>query len=306
MKPFQTIFLFLLTLAAVVFLVIAERPDRPRTDDVSGDLFLPDLAASHVARIEIAQLLDGATLERDGEGWRVTAVPEPRMHPADARRAEAALRELGSLRTGVLVSENPEHRSRYQVDAAGLRVRLLRADGTALAELVVGRNGPAPGSTYLRREGEDRVFLVDRPLAWLLSPAASDWRDRTLWSLDPAHIRSIELRGARGSVQLLRGDDGAWRAAPEGAIEDGAIPALVARLAEVKAEDVQDEGAATDAALVLRIAVAMDDGTVRRLAVGPADEKGRHQASLEGRAETYFFSEKAIASLAPPPAPAAK
>lgn len=170
---------------------IAERPNEPRVSDTSVQYFIPEFDRANVARVEIEQFLDGAELRRDGKNWlvaeRVTpakaellaregaTAPEPVWKPADHTRVMSALSSFGGLEEGLSVSANPENQRLYQVDRAGVAVRGFDAQGKAIFDVVVGRNGPDLVGTYMRRAGEDRVWLVNRPIVGAFSPVASDW-----------------------------------------------------------------------------------------------------------------------------------
>jgi Domain of unknown function (DUF4340) len=190
-RPFIWL-LIVLAVAGAIF--VLARPDRPRVDTASEAMLIQDFASERVARVEIAQLLDGAVLAREPDGWLVAELPtamrrellvkEGRPLPpeewrrADGTRVASALGSFGGLSEGVVVSENPEKRSLYQVDATGLAVRLIDADGKTVADLVIGKSGPDFGSSYVRRADENAVRLIDRLLVGVFSPVASDWLER--------------------------------------------------------------------------------------------------------------------------------
>ena len=179
-------------IAAATF--IAERPDEPRISDTSARVFVPGYDTADVARVEIEQLLDGAELRRDGDAWQVAGrttpmkaellakegagAPAQEWKPADHTRVMSALGSLSGLEEGLSVSANPENQRLYQVDRAGVAVRGYDAQGKLLFDIVIGRNGPDLMGTYVRRAGEDRVWLVNRPIVGAFSPVASDWETR--------------------------------------------------------------------------------------------------------------------------------
>ncbi|MFA4973222.1 MAG: DUF4340 domain-containing protein [bacterium] len=184
------IYLAIAVAAAIVVLFI-ENPDMPRVDDASRDTFIPEFDSALVARIEVTQLLEAAALEREGEDWKVTErispmkkelyekegkdLPEEEWKPAERARVSHALGGFGGLNKGIVVSQNPDNQELFQVKNTGVNVLLLDKGGDEIAEVVIGKNGPDYGSTYVRRSNEDKVYLVDRALVGLFSPVASDW-----------------------------------------------------------------------------------------------------------------------------------
>jgi len=188
----------LLYLAAAVIVVavvyLVERPEEQRIDDSSYDYLVDDFDVERIDRFEVRQLLDGAAIKRGDKGWLVSdlateakkellategrELPEEIWHPADSLRVEAALSRFGGLQEGLLVSDNAQNRSAYRVDASGVAVRAMDSSGKELFDLVIGKNGPDLVGTYVRRAGEDDVWLVGRPLVGVFSPRAADWEAR--------------------------------------------------------------------------------------------------------------------------------
>lgn len=145
------------------------RRDRPRE---RGPL-LPGLRPQDVQAVRIATAGGAAVrLERAGAAW---AVGETRR-AADGPGILRLLETLTALEEGALASDNPAKRGLYEVDAGkGIAVRLEGEGGKVLAEFTVGKTGPDFASSYLRREGEDRVWLVSRDLRLEFSRPESAW-----------------------------------------------------------------------------------------------------------------------------------
>ena len=185
----------LIYLAAAVIVVavvyFVERPSEPRIDDSSYDYLVDDFDVDRIDRFEVRQLQGGAAIRRGEKGWLVSdlateakkeltakegrEIPEESWRPADSLRVEAALSRFGGLQEGLLVSDNADNRPAYRVDASGVAVRALDPSGKELFDLVIGKNGPDLIGTYVRRAGEDDVWLVGRPLFGVCSPRAADW-----------------------------------------------------------------------------------------------------------------------------------
>ena len=118
-------------------------------------------------------MLKQKLLEQEGR-----SLPEEGWTRADSTRVSAALGSFGGLPSGLVVSDNPDKRSLYQVDAIGLNVKLVDKAGAPILDVVIGKNGPDMMSTYIRRSSEDKVYLVRRPLMGAFSPVAKDWYSR--------------------------------------------------------------------------------------------------------------------------------
>lgn len=178
-----------LVVAGVVF--ILENPSRPRVSDSTEGYFIPNFDSANVARIEVDQLIDGASIRRTGDGWEVAELitpikkellekegqplPEESWQPADPQRVTGALGVFGGLDRGVLVSDNPEKQSLFQVDKTGLSVRAFAADGKPVFEVIIGKNGPDFASNYIRKTNENTVYLVHRPIVGVFSSRATGY-----------------------------------------------------------------------------------------------------------------------------------
>jgi len=188
--------LIYLSVAVLVVMAtfIVERPDDERISDVSAKYLIDGYDSAKVASFEVTQLMDGAQLRREGEGWAVAELaspakrelfaaegrypPEANWVQAESVRVNSALGSFGGLEEGLFVSDNPEKQHEYRVDAAGVSVRGYDSDGNKLFDVIVGKSGPDFMGTYVRREGENRVWLVNRPIVGAFSPRASDWEKR--------------------------------------------------------------------------------------------------------------------------------
>ena len=194
MKDKRPLLYLAVALLVVIATFIVERPEDSRLSDVSSVYLVDDFDFAKVASFEVTQLMDGAQLKREGDGWLVSelasparrellakngeAAPEVKWVPADGTRVKSALGGFGGLEEGLFVSDNLDKQHMYQVDAAGVSVRGYDADGNKLFDVIVGKNGPDFMGTFVRRAGENRVWLVNRPLVGAFSPRAADWQAR--------------------------------------------------------------------------------------------------------------------------------
>jgi len=293
MKINRPIIFLLIALAIAAFVLLIEDPRRPRVDDAGEATFSPGFDSDRVKTIEVSRLIDGARLRRDGERWLVSEMitplrnelvikesgrrPGERWHRADRTRVTSALGSFGGLGRGVVVSTKEENRRLYQVDATGLRVRLLDEAGEAIDDVIIGKNGPDMASSYIRRADEDEVYLVGRALAGVFSPNASDWRELRLWALKPEDIAAISVSSKEGSFEVVEGD--------------GRFDDIARRLSSVSADGFADDPDEDLGDPLMKLVLELKDGDTLRLQIFPADAGGRHPARFAGVDETYLLSE---------------
>lgn len=247
---------------AVVFLLLAglalavEQPWRgdafARTEAQVHRLF-PELAAlrEQIFRVEIQSRGRQTTLSRVADGF---VVEEKLAHPADLGRLIALVDSLCWLDDRDVVSDNPEKRATFQVEAdSGTRVRLLDRQGAPLADLIGGalRNAPEQAGEqallefYVRRADRDQVLLAPEFRPPPADPA--QWiQPRLFPGLQAGQIQWLQRLGAEAgdSWKVVRsaeaGGEPAWRVvAPEpGAAAAHEAEGLAFTFAGLRAEDV--------------------------------------------------------------------
>jgi hypothetical protein len=131
-------------------------------------------------------------------------------------------------------------------------VRLEAADGTILAEAIIGkqrqrRTGTEANGIYLRRPGEMATWLASGSVR--IEPAVVDWLEEEIVDLDAERIHRIEIRSADGApYAVVRDAPGqALRLenpAVDEAVDEGAdLDSLAYALTGAQLEDVQpDDG----------------------------------------------------------------
>ncbi|MFH0800060.1 MAG: DUF4340 domain-containing protein, partial [Pseudomonadota bacterium] len=319
------IYLAVAIVAALAILVI-EGPERFRPGGSSENYFIPDFDSANVTRVEVDQLVDGVVLEREGEGWKVSELvtpmkkgllekegrplPETKWRAADRTRINSALGSFGGLAEGVLVSENPEKQALYQAsDVLGLKVRALGAEGKPIVDVVIGKSGPDFESTYVRKAGEGRVYLVRRALVGMFSSRADDWREKKLWTIDPKTVSGVEVSSPKGSWRMTKAEGGEWGLAlpAGGAFDAAAAGALAGKLSGLRAQGFADDADEKIAGLEtpsLTLAVSYGADKSVKLFVGKEmaeagkkDEKSRrYYAKLEGSGQIYLIPKSLVDS----------
>jgi hypothetical protein len=186
----QLIYLGILIVAAVA-IVALENPFESRLDkDPYGKLF-PDLKADAVSSIEISQLMDAALLKKSADGWTAEeASTELKSNvlakegksfeaalpvPADADKIQSALRLIASLPAGIVATNAIDKKDSLQLGVAALSIKGFGEDGKELFSMAIGKSGPDFISTFVTKQGSDKILLVGQPLVGVFSPRVSDW-----------------------------------------------------------------------------------------------------------------------------------
>lgn len=198
----------------------------PRTADEplpgASALAFPGLAQrlQAAARIE-ARRNDGAIeIARRGETW---VLPAKGGYPVRQEKVRELLTGLTELRLTEPRTANPELLGRLGLDdpsregSTATLLRVLDAQGSAIAELVIGRRrvrtqGNVPESAYVRRPGENQAWLAEGRV-----PVDSDpqlWLDRDIANLARERVRRVTVNRAGAPALVLTRADG-----PDGKLE---------------------------------------------------------------------------------------
>lgn len=189
--PRPYLYLLIACLTAVVIFWL-ERPGGERSGDILNELLFDDFDFETVSRIEIEHLLNGVQLEKKDGKWQVANLrsqikkeldaqekkePAPvEWTEADAERIDLTFSILQDVLLTSLAATNPERHGSFEVNAAGMQVRFFDAQGNKLAHLYIGKAGPSFSDSYVRKEGDNNVYLADRYLRATFSIEPEDWR----------------------------------------------------------------------------------------------------------------------------------
>lgn len=304
----QTTVIALLVLSAGVT-AIAWKVRSGRTEQVTraanenAKLF-PELAASvnEVARVELSRGAERVELAKSGAEWGLASRGG---YPVDFGKVRQLILGLSELEPFEAKTSNPGLYAKLGVEdpalpeAKSALVRLLRADGSAAAELIVGNTGYAGRPTvYVRKPSEAQSYLCTGQLG--VDPEPANWIVRDVLKLDAARARAVEVVAADGSSVRIERDsaeqqDFRVQDVPPGRelSYPGAASGLASALNWVSVDDVAPRGEVDFAGASVASYRCFDGLLVRA-----------HTVEREGRTWVAFDFEREDA--AGPPAPAAE
>ncbi|MGH6898508.1 MAG: DUF4340 domain-containing protein, partial [Geminicoccaceae bacterium] len=255
MTPKAFVSLAAIALVAVVgaALAVLSQPRTTSLQFVDEPAFLtlredPDA----VAKITVTTPDGRITLVREtGDRW---AALERYGYPVDRRRVRELVVALADMRLIERKTAQPEYYDRLQVEdpdaeaAKSHLVRLEAADGTVLAEAIIGKQrhrltGTEPSGTYLRRPGEAASWLASGGVQ--IGAEVTQWLDHEIVDLNGRAIERIAIQplGKPGYVVARDGPDGELRLADlrsgEAVKEDADLARLTGALSDVRLEDVK-------------------------------------------------------------------
>jgi hypothetical protein len=147
-------------------------------------------------------------LRRTAQGWsldgNVRDTPDPRSVARLIETLQTTERSdaiAGEARDPVYGLDGPD----------AWRLEVATPDGRGA--VTIGRRNPVTGHSYVRDDGDDRVFMVAAALPSFLATLPDALRARDLWPLfDPAAIDTVRVRsgGAPAADVFVRDGDGRW------------------------------------------------------------------------------------------------
>lgn len=189
--------------------------DRFTLPTATGAPLAPALAGkvNAIGAIEIRQGETTITLERKGADWKLK---ERNGFPVNAEKARALAVQLAQA---ALVEPRTQSKERHhlleledpaQPGAKSRRVRVLDANGTVLADIVIGKSkwgafGSDRPGVYVRRNGEAQTWLATgdpKPVTEL-----REWVKTTIFEVDATNLRRLAIEHpGEAAVKLERSD----------------------------------------------------------------------------------------------------
>ncbi len=191
-----------LVLVAVVFLL-------PRGSTAATDApLLPDLSVDAANALTIADDTgESITLAREGDGW---VLPDADNYPANGGSIEALIEQIGELEADTVIAESAGSHARLQVGEEDFARRVdLSLDGGDGETLFIGSTAGG-GASHMRAGDSDTVYLSDGISAFDVNATAAAWIDPTFFSVAQPDVQMLTLTNISGTVELVRGADGAF------------------------------------------------------------------------------------------------
>ncbi len=252
-------------------------------------------ATSKAEKIVFEQGGAKVELDKQGKDWQVRT-DQGGFYPAERDKIHTLLTALPEVQIEDEITTHSERAADYEVNAAsGMRVTLLNAKGTPLADGIFGKQAPDFTHIYFRFTDKPAVYLARNLIRGELGGGAtvSAWRSRDLVSIPEAQIQTISIENKGSKLDLVRSSD-TWTRNGE-KVDPAPVFALVGALSHLRADDfveTQSSDSLTYGSLDFgQIQLTSPDTTVT-LHIGKPD-KARHRfpVSISKEAGLAWVSE---------------
>ncbi len=268
------------------------------TESRTIEPILAGLAAADVERITVADNLDNQmTFARIDEGW---VLPTADDFPLNSEKIDEILSKLEGMDTRRLVASNPANFARLEVkdDDYRRRIDLEAADSNTV--LFLGGSGGAD-TVYVRRAGENEVYLGSGLSSWELSTQVSTWLDADYVNVPSDDVLEITVQNAEGAFNFLRdGESWTYTGLSEGEIfEDTKMPSILRNAATIRMQeplglDDLDEYGLDEAQVVVEVRyrelVEAEETEAEESAADDAAESGETAAEPTYTEATYTLT----------------
>tara|TARA_B100000700_G_C14984758_1_gene828235 strand:+ start:564 stop:1451 length:888 start_codon:yes stop_codon:yes gene_type:complete len=124
----------------------------------------------------------------------------------DANKINTLLSSIESLGSKKLISKNKKKHPLYKVTTANKTMLLMNKNQTLLS-IIIGKQGPTWDSTYIRLLPENNVYLINKPLATLVSNEKIKWNDLRVYPFSEKTIKKLALTLNNNTVSFEKHND---------------------------------------------------------------------------------------------------
>lgn len=190
----------------VLWAVVQSRLSDRSTVELSGPSYLiQGLDPVQIGRIVIGSGDSAVTIERRDQQFHVT---DKAGYPADPKRINDLITKCLDIKTLESYTSNPRNHEDLDVTEEKARnaVKFLKADGSVLAGVVVGKALEDGQRTYVRLTSGDNVYLAES--VPYIRTTAIDYVNQEIVSIEHADVNSVRITTPDGFYTLKAAQDG--------------------------------------------------------------------------------------------------
>ena len=201
---------------------------------------LDELRAAEIGMIEIEQSGEVVKLVRSGEIWQI----QPGNYPADPELIDQVLTAAATLKLTELVSVTGNYGRFGLEEQSRIRVTVYK-EQEPLRSFELGKSASTYRHTFVRIDGDERVFQAPGDPGAFFGLSGQDLRDRSVLSFDQKTITDISAQGDGWSVELTKVGT-TWTDKSGGPVERETIGELLATLSDLDAFSYAEQGRQED------------------------------------------------------------
>ena len=205
---------------------------------LSGNPLLANFSEAELARIHIQGKQD-VELRRETNGW----VWNAEHYPADPTGLRQLLLKLSERPVGDLITDNPKRAALFELNEPqanawkdgedAVRLQLLKQDGSALLDVLLGKNQTDANGQYIRLASSSEIYVYPEKLPVADNP--QEWLDRQLLSFPGGLVKELTFTTPDKDILPLLKVNGQWTlAGTEQKINQQTVQNAVSTLASLE------------------------------------------------------------------------
>lgn len=227
-------------LVALAYYTAQEEEQVVRSAAAPTVTVLDGLTSATVERIEIQtpDTTAPVVLTKKESTWYTDVA---KGYRADKNLINGVFNTLNGKLEGEVVSSNPDSFPDYAVDEkSGTRVKFVGAGDKMLADLIIGKDGPASFTTYVRKADDKQIVNANKSLSYVFKKP-DGWRDRTILDFGSDAITAVKAEGTSATWTLVKQGD-TWKVTEpvEREAQMGKVTPLLSSLANLRATEFVD------------------------------------------------------------------
>ena len=167
----------------------------------------PGINIAELDQIEMKSRGNTVTLALEDSQWRVQ---EKAGYPADTSDLSELVNQLGKAKLQEKKTSRPENFARLGVDdieqADSEAILVTLTVGDEQYTVLVGDTSSARRGSYIRKPGDDQVWLIDKSL--VIDKESSDWVEPIIIDVEAEDVSDVKFLNAGYELTFLRGEDG--------------------------------------------------------------------------------------------------
>jgi len=295
MKRLIVLLVVLALLAVGAYLVEKPRMEREqaiREGRIAVAKLFPNLSKDSISKIVIDDGLMVTTIRKgEADNWEVSGDGE-NFWKSQADKIDEVLKNITEdLTEDTITSESADKHAKFEVTAElGTTVEVYTSGDIPAGKFFVGKQGPDYISTYVRRDGDDRVYRIPIQLNTIYGRELNGWRDKHLWEFDPSLVTEAYFKFGENAYRV-RKDGADWTLLePEEAKANGVkIESELKSLSELEGAGYSDKSLEETGLEEpeSEIHLTFADGSEIK-AFFSAEDSGYYHAYIEGKQESIL------------------
>ncbi len=227
-------------LLLTVYLVVVEIPQEKKAkqaEQTADQLF--NFKSSDVESVDLRYPASEIELRKSPDGkWEVT---KPLHTEADQREIQSLIATVADIRFTHVVEEEAAALSEFGLDHPNVEITLTFPDRTE--RVLLGDDGPMPGTLYVRKDGDPRVVLTQQWIKGSLTRTVFDFRTKIILPIEHENVDQVQLGFPKQMFRLAK-QDTRWlfKNPIEGSADEDALNSLILMLQNLRATFFIDPG----------------------------------------------------------------